>query len=46
MKEKPIRFRRKWNINPSERIKISKKIYDRQLTRKEIKDAKLKGDFE
>jgi len=39
------RPRQFWNINPRMRIKESKKMYNRNLTKKEIKNILKKEDF-
>jgi hypothetical protein len=45
MKNKPIKIRRTWNINPRLRIKESKKIYNRQLSKKQLKETLKNEDF-
>lgn len=42
---KRIKIRRFWPINPRTRIKESKKVYNRQLTKKEIQDIIRHEDF-
>jgi hypothetical protein len=42
---KDIKIRRYWNINPKTKIKESKKIYNRKLIKKEIKEALKQGNF-
>ena len=37
MKNKPIKVRRKWKINPKTKVKESNKLYDRQKLKLEIK---------
>lgn len=37
MKEKPIKIRRKWRINPRLRVKESDKLYNRKKIKLEIK---------
>jgi len=39
------KVRKSWLINPRIRIKASKKIYNRQLTKKEIQQIKLKEEI-
>ena len=40
-----MKFRRTWEINPKTRIKKSKKIYKRQLSKKELEELLKKEDF-
>jgi hypothetical protein len=42
---KDIKIRRYWNINPKTKIKESKKLYSRKLTKKEIKEALKQENF-
>ena len=40
-----IKIRRTWQLNPRTKIKESKKIYKRQLSKKELKELLKKEDF-
>ena len=39
------KIRRTWNISPVEKIKKSKKIYYRPLSKREVRDVLTKEDF-
>jgi hypothetical protein len=40
-----VTLRQVWEINPRTRIKQSKKIYNRQLSKKEIREIRNREDF-
>jgi hypothetical protein len=44
-KLKEVKVRRTWDINPKTKVKESKKVYNRQLTNKEIRNMLKKEDY-
>lgn len=40
-----IKIRRTWNIKPVQKVKQSKRIYNRKLTKKELQKVLKKEDF-
>ncbi len=44
-KKKIFPYRRTWNVSPITKVKRSKKLYNRQLTKKQVKEILTMEDF-